>query len=72
VGDYRTGSSVPGFLLDGGTDTPLSYVPGATLTQAKGINDSGEIVGTYNDASGFGHSFLLAGEPLPRSTGPAH
>jgi len=32
-------------------------VPGATFTVARGINNSGQIVGTYSDASG-GHGFL--------------
>lgn len=40
----------------------FSYVsldfPGAQLTQASGINASGQIVGVYIDASGQAHGFL--------------
>src|SRR6266498_4554125 len=34
-------------------------VPGARLTQASGINNRGQIVGWYDDASGGEHGFLL-------------
>lgn len=34
--------------------------PGASWTVASGINDSGQIVGYYNDASGVRHGFLLS------------
>jgi probable HAF family extracellular repeat protein len=34
-------------------------VPGATFTQASGINDSGQIVGVYFDIAGNEHGFLL-------------
>lgn len=33
--------------------------PGATYTQAVGINASGQIVGSYRDAAGTQHAFLL-------------
>ena len=35
--------------------------PGATHTEAHGINDSGNIVGYYTDAQGINHGFLYAG-----------
>src|SRR5437762_1281167 len=35
--------------------------PGSTLTQAFGINDSGQIVGSYRPADGIDHGFLLRG-----------
>lgn len=35
--------------------------PGATLTNAQGINPGGEIVGYYNDTQGKQHGFLLSG-----------
>ena len=35
-------------------------VPSSTLTTAFGINPAGEIVGTYNDATGGQHGFLLS------------
>jgi hypothetical protein len=41
------------------TFTPID-VPGATETQALGINDSGNVVGVYHDATG-GHGFLAVG-----------
>src|SRR5262249_25010782 len=34
-------------------------VPGATSTEALGINASGQIVGQYDDASGTTHGYLL-------------
>ena len=48
-----------GFLLSGGAFTSID-VPGATQTLATGINDAGQIVGQYNDATGT-HGFLLNG-----------
>src|SRR5271157_4672682 len=36
-------------------------VPGAVTTDAFGINDAGQVVGTYQDASLIIHGFLLAG-----------
>src|SRR5262245_48262154 len=33
-------------------------VPGATFTEGYGINNSGQIVGDYSDASGHWHGFL--------------
>jgi len=39
--------------------TDVNY-PGASLTVASGINDSGQIVGYYSDTSGVGHGFLLS------------
>jgi uncharacterized membrane protein len=36
-------------------------VPGATLTNAQGINHQGDIVGAYNDAAGVQHGYLLSG-----------
>ena len=38
-------------------------VPGATLTQARGINDRGQIVGR-SDAGGIRHGFLLDGDTV--------
>src|SRR5207244_6442987 len=52
------GSKADGFVLDHGSDTTLD-VPGSTSTVASGINDSGQIVGYYEDAGGTWHGFLL-------------
>ena len=51
-------SGVHGFLYSAGTFTPVDdpmATPGGTF--ARGINDAGQIVGTYSDGSG-GHGFL--------------
>jgi probable HAF family extracellular repeat protein len=48
------------FLLSGGVLTPLS-VPGSTSTEAYGINDAEQILGTYYDANNVRHGFLLSG-----------
>ncbi len=52
------------FLLSGDNYTTFD-VPGATTTEAYGINNSGEIVGTYVDAGGIQHGFLAAFAPVP-------
>jgi probable HAF family extracellular repeat protein len=44
------------FLYDGGTFTTIDY-PSASTTFAGGINDSGQIVGSYSHAAGI-HGFL--------------
>jgi probable HAF family extracellular repeat protein len=46
-----------GYLLDNGRFTTID-VPGAP-TQALGLNDRGQVVGTYIDAGGAFHGFLL-------------
>jgi probable HAF family extracellular repeat protein len=33
-------------------------VPGSTFTQALGLNNSGQVVGTFTDAAGLGHGFV--------------
>src|SRR4051812_47733320 len=39
-------------------------VPGSTLTNARGINDSGEIVGLFT-AAGTTHGYVLSGGGFP-------
>jgi probable HAF family extracellular repeat protein len=57
VGYYVDSSNrYHGFLYANGSYTTLD-VPSATLTRALGINDVGQIVGTYDNASGH-HGFL--------------
>ncbi len=52
AGFYVTGGGVTdGFVRSGHHFTKLAY-PGATMTQAFGINDSGEVAGTYTVGSG--------------------
>ncbi len=48
------------FIYDSGTYTVFD-VPGATGTYANGINDSGQIVGSYVDVAGRFHGFLDSG-----------
>jgi hypothetical protein len=46
--------------------------PGAVSTQAHGLNDLGEIVGTYVDSSGAQHGFLLKGTNYTVLNVPGH
>jgi len=41
------------------------YVPGSTGTVANGVNNAGQIVGTFSDSSG-GHGFLYSGGVYPK------
>jgi probable HAF family extracellular repeat protein len=63
---YTSGSSpsVYGFVLSDGTYTTIN-VPGSSRTIAYGINDLGQIVGLYSDASGQYHGFLATPIPEP-------
>jgi hypothetical protein len=54
-----TNSDLISFLYSGGTFTPIQY-PGAMFTIAEGINDSGQIVGTYG-GSGITYGFIYSG-----------
>ena len=57
---------LPTFLYDPYSSTPYTTIdaPGSVQgTFANGINAAGQIVGSYNDASGIPHGFL-------RTTGP--
>ena len=49
-----------GFLRDAGTFIMID-VPGAISTAANGINNRGQIVGAFQDASGVSHGFLQDG-----------
>jgi probable HAF family extracellular repeat protein len=46
-------------MAEPGTSQPLGLT-GAVLTAAEGINPGGDIVGTYKDAEGHQHGFLLS------------
>ena len=46
-----------GFIRKNGKVTVLNY-PHSTFTQALGVNNSDEVVGTYNDANGMAHGFM--------------
>lgn len=47
--------------LTGATFASIAY-PGAVETWAHGINDSGVIVGNWDDSDGIAHGFLLEGQ----------
>ena len=61
VGFYQStpnsNSTFDGFVDTGGAISTLAY-PGATSTQALGINDLGQIVGDYVDAGDVMHGSL--------------
>jgi uncharacterized membrane protein len=64
VGDFTDARGVVhGFLFNNGNYTTLD-VPGSSLTATNGINDAGQIVGVYADASGL-HGFLATPVPEP-------
>jgi uncharacterized membrane protein len=54
-------SLAPLALAQGGTYTKFDY-PGAMATDALGVNQAGDIIGTYFDIDGFEHGFLLSGD----------
>jgi probable HAF family extracellular repeat protein len=68
VGAYCDGTIAPcpflglgnrGYILSGGEFTTID-VPGARATVAWGINSHGDVVGTYEEASGVLHGFMLS------------
>jgi probable HAF family extracellular repeat protein len=55
-----------GFVRSPGGEITTVDVPGAAMTGANGINNHGAVVGTYVDAGGRSHGFLLErGEVTP-------
>ena len=63
MGGYRNGSGRRlAFLWRNGVFTTIDPSPGATVGPvAFGINDKGQIVGTYVDTDNNRHGFLLSG-----------
>src|SRR6478752_9504751 len=53
--------ATPAVFGDGPTFTAIDY-PGAASTQASGINNRGDIVGSYTLADKSTHGFLLASD----------
>jgi hypothetical protein len=45
-----------GYLLSGGGYRSIDY-PNATSTDARGIDDNAEIMGTWGDTAGNGHGY---------------
>jgi probable HAF family extracellular repeat protein len=58
----NTSSVEIGFTYSQGQFTDIS-IPGATMVNANGINDAGDVVGTYT-ANGVQHGYLLSGGKL--------
>ena len=63
VGNFSSTTGVHGFLTTdlGATYSQIDF-PGATRTEARAINDAGQIVGDYYDASNVQHGFLATPE----------
>ena len=53
------------YLWQNGTITYLGVLPGDISSVATGINDSGQVVGYANTASGIGHAILWTPVPEP-------
>jgi hypothetical protein len=60
VGNFIADGTTHGFLRSGGTYTTLDP-PGSTSTMPRGINDTGQTVGGYEDSDGTLYGFLLSG-----------
>jgi len=60
VGNITSGDVTHGFLNAGGTYTDLGTLGGAN-SNARGIHDSGQIVGGSDNASGQFHAYVYAG-----------
>ncbi len=60
MGTYWDGTGNRGFTYDGSSYSFLN-VPGATNTYAYSITDTGSIVGTYVDATGYYHGYTYNG-----------
>ena len=65
VGRYAVGTSLHGFLYDGGGYTTVDAPGSAGFNDAHGINLAGQIVGIYSDANGRFHGFLATPVPEP-------
>ena len=59
VGTYFIGAGQYGFVEIGGVFTTVNDPNGVLgTTNVFGVNDSGDIVGSYTDASGVTHGFV--------------
>jgi probable HAF family extracellular repeat protein len=77
-GFCSTANGLHGFFRNKKGKVNLLDFPGATLTEATGINDDGQVVGDYRDSSGRFHGFfwdaglfLTIDVPFPGATGTA-
>jgi probable HAF family extracellular repeat protein len=60
VGAYSDARGLHGFLRSGGNFTAIDFPGAVGQTVASDINEPGQIVGNYEDASGKLHGFLLS------------
>jgi uncharacterized membrane protein len=60
AGYFVSGGNTHAFVLQNGTATQLD-VPGAATTYAYGMNDHGDIAGSYVDTNGVTHAYLYSG-----------
>lgn len=60
----ETSNGLHAFLYSGGTITDLGTLPGASGSEATGINDIGQIVGYSHTANGNEHAFLYSAETM--------
>ena len=74
-GFCSTGGRIHGFFRSKKGQYTLLDFPGATLTEAVGINDDGQVVGDYRDSEGRFHGFfwdaglfLTIDVPFPEAT----
>src|ERR1700681_381710 len=58
VGYYRTSTDSYGFARTGATFTTLFGPAGSQEVSANGVNNAGQIVGSYQDANFGAHGFL--------------
>src|SRR5438445_741052 len=61
VGNITNSSGNHGFLLSGGTYTPIDHPSANNQTFAEGVNDAGQIAGYYRIAIRIAHAFLDSG-----------
>ena len=66
---YQVQATQFAFVSDGNTFTTID-VPGGFLPQATGINNAGQIVGSYYDPPGTRHGCLYSGGSLTSINAP--
>ena len=57
-GFYQNNGTTDGFVDSGGTITTLAGPAGAASAMAFGLNNAGQVVGSYVDAAGATHGFV--------------
>jgi hypothetical protein len=72
VGNYvdPKNGTVAGFLYQGGKFSNVQSPNGATYVSPSGINEKGDIVGTYLNAANISHGFLLKSGKIQTLTAP--